>query len=81
MNNCRSVIARKCNIIITFKSVAESLECEDSNESYRPVVSHSTVYFSNDRKRKPSETFPNFSLRIFESERVEALNMSILLVA
>ena len=48
-----------------------------SIESHWPVFffSHGTVYFPRDSRGKSSETFSNFFLRIFESERVKAPNM------
>ena len=51
------LIAFNCKIVITSSSVDESLLSDYSNESYSPVLSHGTVYFSRDRKRKPSDSF------------------------
>ena len=33
-------------VVLTFKSVDETLVCDHSNESYRPVLSCGTVYYA-----------------------------------
>ena len=34
------------NVVLTFKSVDETLVCNHSNESYRAVLSCGTVYYA-----------------------------------
>ena len=36
----------KVHIVLTFKSVDETLVCDHSNESYRAVLSSGTVYYA-----------------------------------
>ena len=34
-----------CNLVITFESVDEILQCDHSNESFWAVLSYGTVYY------------------------------------
>lgn len=34
-----------CKVVLTFKAVDEILQCNNSNESYRTVLSSGTVYY------------------------------------
>ena len=34
------------NVVLTFESVDEILQCDHSNESYRAVLSRGTVYYA-----------------------------------
>ena len=44
-------------VVLTFKSVDETLVCDHSSESYLAVLSCSTVYYMLSKVRRNKETF------------------------
>ena len=55
-------------VLLTFKSVNETLVCDHSNESYRAVLSWGTVYYAVRGPSQPGIRRP-FNFRTFAAGR------------